>query len=318
MNQYVKEQIIGRGAYGTVFLCSDKARQNRQCILKEIPMEQVTPEERSTALNEVQILKVLNHPNIVRYIDSALESRALLIVMEYVTGGTLYDYLQRQNSPLSEELVLNFFVQIAVALGHIHSKNVLHRDLKTQNLLIDRQARVLKISDFGISKVLSSKSKAMTVVGTPCYISPEVCDHRPYNQKSDIWAIGCILYELCTLKRAFEAPSLPALVMKIMRANYAPPPPIYSNNLRNIISKCLSLEPHRRPNTSQLLCDPMLFKTMQMLYADIGAYQPISSSKRPKNVTNSVAMNKPSYVRGSRVYLWGDGHLTPSELPVLS
>ena len=79
-------------------------------------MENVPIEERSTALNEVQILKVLNHPNIVRYIDSALESRALLIVMEYITGGTLYDYLQRQNSPLPEEAVLNFFVQISVAL----------------------------------------------------------------------------------------------------------------------------------------------------------------------------------------------------------
>ena len=103
---------------------------------------------------------------------------------------------------------------------------------KTQNLLIDRHHSVIKISDFGISKVLSSKSKAMSVVGTPCYISPEVCEHSPYNQKSDIWAVGCILYELMTLKRAFEARNLPALVTKIMRADYQPPSPKYSSQLR--------------------------------------------------------------------------------------
>ena len=105
---------------------------------------------------------------------------------------------------------------------------------KTQNLLIDRHHSVIKISDFGISKVLSSKSKAMSVVGTPCYISPEVCEHSPYNQKSDIWAVGCILYELMTLKRAFEARNLPALVTKIMRADYQPPSPKYSSQLRYV------------------------------------------------------------------------------------
>ena len=150
--------------------------------MKEIPMEAVNDEERATALNEVQILKVLNHPNIVLYIDSKLEKQALLIVMEYVNGGNLHDFLLTQTVKLDEEVVMNFFIQIIVALNHIHSKNVLHRDLKTQNLLIDRHHKILKISDFGISKVLSSKSKAMSVVGTPCYISPEVCEHSPYNK----------------------------------------------------------------------------------------------------------------------------------------
>merc|ERR1712102_136793 len=111
----------------------------------------------------------------------------------------------------------------------------------------------------------------MSVVGTPCYISPEVCEHSPYNQKSDIWAVGCILYELMTLKRAFEARNLPALVTKIMRADYQPPSPKYSSQLRQVMSKCLNLEPHRRPTTAQLLCDPIIHKKMLLTYADIGA-----------------------------------------------
>ena len=115
------------------------------------------------------------------------------IVMEYVNGGNLHDYLLTQTNKLDEEVVMNFFIQIIVALNHIHSKNVLHRDLKTQNLLIDRHHKILKISDFGISKVLNSKSKALTVVGTPCYISPEVCEHSPYNSGFILIFIGFIL-----------------------------------------------------------------------------------------------------------------------------
>lgn len=123
-------------------------------------------------------------------------------------------------------------MQILLALYHVHNKLILHRDLKTQNILLDKNQMIVKIGDFGISKILASKSKAYTVksfvleiarrnvlrhhhlpaaalsvqvVGTPCYISPELCEGKPYNQKSDIWALGCVLYELASLKRAFEA-----------------------------------------------------------------------------------------------------------------
>jgi serine/threonine protein kinase len=89
----------------------------------------------------------------------------------------------------------------------------------------------VKIGDFGISKILTSKSKALSVVGTPSYISPELCEGKPYNEKSDVWALGCVLYEMCTFKRAFEAPTLPALVLKIMRGNFNPLPTNYSSRI---------------------------------------------------------------------------------------
>jgi serine/threonine protein kinase len=100
--------------------------------------------------------------------------------------------------------------------------------LRSNNSIDKGSICELQIGDFGISKILSSKSKAYTVVGTPSYISPELCEGRPYNQKSDIWSLGCILYEMCALKRAFEAPTLPALVLKIMRGNFQPLPAHYS------------------------------------------------------------------------------------------
>lgn len=126
----------------------------------------------------MEILKVLNHPNIVRYIDSEFQSRAIVIVMEYVTGGTLFDFIQRQKDEyIPEDKIISLFVQITVALSHIHSKNILHRDLKTQNLLIDRHHQVVKISDFGISKVLNSK---VTLI-FPAHF------HKKLSQKHSPW-----------------------------------------------------------------------------------------------------------------------------------
>ena len=122
-----------------------------------------------------------------------------------------------------------------------------------------------------------------------------------------------------TLKRAFEAGNLPALVTKIMRADYQPPPPKYSSQARSLVSKCLSLEPYRRPNTSQLLCEPVIHKQMLLLYADIGSYtpsfkQPTVPSKPPKIVKyNQMSLSSLSG-RESAVYLWGDGHIAPTEL----
>jgi serine/threonine protein kinase len=153
-------------------------------------------EERQAALNEVHVLDMLDHPNIIRYYDSFFERKSLNIVMEYAEGGTIFEFLQNRNGKLlDEDLILHYFVQMVLSLKAIHAHSILHRDLKTQNIMLDRSMRVVKIGDFGISKVLSSKSRANTVVGTPCYISPELCEGRPYNDKSDVWALGCILCE---------------------------------------------------------------------------------------------------------------------------
>ncbi|XP_019714800.1 serine/threonine-protein kinase Nek8-like [Hippocampus comes] len=121
-------------------------------------------DERLAAQNECQVLKLLNHPNIIEYYENFLEDKALMIAMEYAPGGTLADYIQKRcNSLLDEDTILHFFVQILLALYHVHNKLILHRDLKTQNILLDKHQMIVKIGDFGISKILVSKSKAYTV-----------------------------------------------------------------------------------------------------------------------------------------------------------
>ncbi|XP_023575685.1 serine/threonine-protein kinase Nek8 isoform X3 [Octodon degus] len=162
MEKYERIRVVGRGAFGIVHLCLRKADQ-KLVIIKQIPVEQMTKEERQAAQNECQVLKLLNHPNVIEYYENFLEDKALMIAMEYAPGGTLAEFIQKRcNSLLEEETILHFFVQILLALHHVHTHLILHRDLKTQNILLDKHRMVVKIGDFGISKILSSKSKAYT------------------------------------------------------------------------------------------------------------------------------------------------------------
>lgn len=171
---------LGYNTYGTVYLCR-RREDNNLVIIKQIPIEEMTREERQAALNEVKVLSMLSHPNIIAYYDSFLEDKALMIAMEYAQGGTIFEYLQQRGEHLlNEEEIMHLFVQILLSLQHVHSRSILHRDLKTQNIMLCKKKKVVKVGDFGISKVLNSKSKAHTVVGTPCYISPELCEGKPY------------------------------------------------------------------------------------------------------------------------------------------
>eukprot|EP00037_Helgoeca_nana_P030767 m.383513 g.383513 ORF g.383513 m.383513 type:complete len:265 (-) comp28261_c2_seq1:1516-2310(-) len=257
MDGYAKIKTVGRGAYGIVQLVRRK-RDNKLVIIKEIPVEEMTYEERQSALNEVKVLDMLNHPNIISYFDSFFEEKALMIVMEYAEGGTIFEFLQSRNGELLDEKeILHYFVQMVLSLKAIHKNSILHRDLKTQNIMLDRSQKVVKIGDFGISKVLSSKSKANTVVGTPCYISPELCEGRPYDEKSDIWALGCVLYEMCSLRKAFDAANLPALVLKIMRGTFSPVSDTYTKHLTDLILSVLHQDPQQRPTLNQILALPV-------------------------------------------------------------
>ncbi|XP_041851737.1 serine/threonine-protein kinase Nek8 isoform X4 [Melanotaenia boesemani] len=338
MEKYEKIKVVGRGAFGIVHLCRRRS-DGAFVILKEIPVEQMSRDERLAAQNECQVLKLLNHPNIIEYYENFLEDKALMIAMEYAPGGTLADYIQKRcNSLLDEDTILHFFVQILLALYHVHNKLILHRDLKTQNILLDKHQMIVKIGDFGISKILVSKSKAYTVVGTPCYISPELCEGKPYNQKSDIWALGCVLYELASLKRAFEAANLPALVLKIMSGTFAPISDRYSPELRQLILNMLNLDPSKRPQLNEIMALPICIRPLLNLYTDIGNVK-MRRIEKPLSTLQSGPQGRPGgrvptnrsrdglvglgsgmlhSLPLSSVYTWGSGITTPLRLPMLN
>ncbi|XP_063675413.1 serine/threonine-protein kinase Nek8-like isoform X2 [Bolinopsis microptera] len=216
--------------------------------------------------------------------------------MEYAAGGTLAEYIastRLHSTHLSEFEVLEKLTQICLGLEYIHSKNILHRDLKTQNILLCHNQKIAKIGDFGISKVLTSKSKANTVVGSPSYLSPELCSAKPYNQMSDVWALGCVLYEMMALKRAFDAPSLPQLIQLIVSGKFDPiPPKIYSSQLLFLVRCLLHVDPNKRPTPSDLLQKPILMKHVIQLHLQIGCLPcngGVNEKKRQETTRKPVA-----------------------------
>merc|ERR1719181_118156 len=159
---------------------------------------------------------------------------------------------------------MNYFVQVLQALQCIHYERILHRDLKTSNLFLMKSKSVVKLGDFGISRVLEgSIEAAITVVGTPYYMSPEVCENKPYTFKSDVWSLGCVLYELCMLKHAFSADNLLGLVYKIVSDKYEPIPSMYPQALNALIQRMLEKNADRRPSVRDLLADPYVQRCMR-------------------------------------------------------
>ena len=138
-----------------------------------------------------------------------------------------------------------------IGLRDLHNKKILHRDIKALNIFLT-DVRTVRIGDLGVARTMNSDF-ASTVVGTPYYISPEMCQEKPYNEKTDVWALGCVIYQLCTGKHPFEANSHAALALKIVMGKYNPIPSHYSGELSKLIKLCLSVDYKRRPNVHYLL-----------------------------------------------------------------
>ncbi|XP_040912645.1 serine/threonine-protein kinase Nek5-like isoform X2 [Toxotes jaculatrix] len=263
MNNYEVIRQIGEGAFGKAFLVRDRGGGgDRQCVVKQIDLRKMSAREREASKKEVTLLSKMKHPNIVSFTTSFHERGSLYIVMEYCDGGDLMKKINMQRGvPFTEEQIVGWFVQICLGLKHIHDRKILHRDIKSQNIFLTNRGMKAKLGDFGIARMLNNTMElARTCVGTPYYLSPEICESRPYNNKTDIWSLGCVLYELCTLRHPFEGSSLRQLVSKICRGRYNPVSSRYSHDLRLLVAHLFKVNPRDRPSVSSVLRCPFLEK----------------------------------------------------------
>ena len=221
--RYRRIKVVGKGSFGEAVLVRSR-EDGKRYIAKTIDCSQMTEKDKQDVYREIQILAEVNHPNIVKFKENYEEGNMLWIVMEYADGGDLGYRIKEQRKKATdsgpvyfdEQLIMMWFLQICMALKHLHDSHILHRDLKTANIFLTSK-NVVKLGDFGISTVLNNTmAVAHTVCGTPYYFSPEICQNRPYGSKSDVWALGIVLYEMATLRRPFNAKGLKELMRKIV------------------------------------------------------------------------------------------------------
>eukprot|EP00798_Chlamydomonas_sp_ICE-L_P022983 gene22983-30171_t len=250
------QEKIGAGSYGIVYKVIRKV-DGMTYAMKAIDLQGMSRKEQEECIRETRVLSSLDSNYIIKYYDSFLEQGKLYIITEYASNGNLHDFIKKQPDELDEDLIWKLFLQILLGLNHMHSKKILHRDIKTLNVFLDDGVNV-KLGDMGVAKILSTNTNfAKTIVGTPYYLSPELCEDKPYNEKSDVWALGVILYECCTQRHPFDADNQGALILKILRGRF-PPITKYSPEIEDLVKQCLTQNAARRPTTHQLLMQPSI------------------------------------------------------------
>ena len=275
---YTLHGKIGQGSFGGVYCCSSSSSSSSSSspsspssatplVMKVIDVSSFEPHERESCLTEVKVLAALalrECPYIVEYVTSFIDAASLCMVMEYAEGGTLQQLIRSSGNGLQKTVFWKLAGQLCIALHAVHSERILHRDLKTANVFLTRNCDI-RLGDFGLARILSNPaSLAKSVVGTPFYLSPEMCGGEEYSQKSDVWALGVIVHEMCTARHPFAAGNQAALVMQILQSELNPTTlqeieAGYGPHARRVIVQCLSRSVAVRPEMADIIASDALY-----------------------------------------------------------
>ena len=259
LSNYQMGKKLGQGAFGSVCIVINKT-DKKSYAMKTIKISKLDSKEKQNALNEIRFLASLNHKNIIGYKDAFYDdsTKTLNIIMELADDGDIADkikQLKTKKEHFKENTIWKILIQLLQGLKYLHDNNIIHRDLKSANIFLMKNG-LIKIGDLNVSKL--SNGMAHTQTGTPYYAAPEIWIDKPYNNKVDIWSIGCIIYEMCSLLPPFRGTSLVNLANNIKKGIYEPIPKIYSKDLTIIISQMLIVDSKKRPSCDVLLNNPIV------------------------------------------------------------
>ena len=256
---------IGEGSYSTV-LKVQRIEDGNIYALKRVKFYKLSEKEKENALNEIRILASVKNKNVISYKEAFFDEKdsSLGIVMEYADKGDLFQLIterKKTKNYFTEQEVWKIFIQLLNGLKALHDFKILHRDIKSANVFLFKGG-ICKLGDLNVSKV-ARKGLGYTQTGTPYYASPEVWQEKPYDSKSDVWSLGCVMYETITLRPPFQAKSMEELYKKVMRGNYPRIPTKYSEDLSDAIKLMIQVEAGARPSCEELLKMPMITKRIE-------------------------------------------------------
>lgn len=322
---YRRLRLLGQGSFGKAFLARDLAN-NELCVMKQIRVEKMDAKARDTAVREAVALRRIRHPNVVRFRQVFVRSGWLCLVMDFADGGDLCAAVKeraRSKVPFEESAVLECFAQVADAVCHVHSNKMVHRDIKSRNIFLCRTGRAL-LGDFGLVRLLETTCElAITRVGTPYYLSPEIIRKQPYSYKTDTWSLGVLLYEMSALQRPFTG-TLETLPKAILKAAYAPLGDHYSPGLHSLVSQMLQVNPADRLDLAEAVASEVLAAPLQRARDALGlevVTTPMKdkskrSDKMRSEVTEAAKENKSEWIGYNTMIRRTEGPILPVDKPI--